>query len=383
MSIYLGNTKISGNSKELCFPLFTPVWQDHIVNNASWLRSNTFSWQSGSVYTSAYAHLVADIDGITSETETIAGTTITFYHAADDHKIILPDQEANADAIFTATGTAWYYILDTTNQRFKMPRSIHGNIVEKYESDGKWCRVWSDGWCEQGGIAISSNSNITITFLKEMADTNYNISISCSDADKNASNTTTAYWDKTTTSFGTNCSLGGVFYIEQISWEVRGYVANFPENTQYKYLYFYVGNTIQNETSVNVAGLAEDLNGKADIDLGNLSNAGKIVASGLGMPSNSYDDLTLGASGATYTAPADGYFFLHKSSGTISSAYLVGYNADASDYYDIAWGPNFAADDLSLVIPVKKDDEIIIYYTANGTTKNFRFIYAEGSKSLA
>ncbi len=57
-----------------------------------------------------------------SQTETIAGITITYYLADDGHKIILPDQETNANAIYTATGTAWYYILDTVNNQFKLPR---------------------------------------------------------------------------------------------------------------------------------------------------------------------------------------------------------------------------------------------------------------------
>ena len=373
-----GTLNVSSNVSA-SLPLFTYIWADHILNNASYLRSDTFSWQSGAVYVSAYNHLVDDIDGVTAETETIAGTTITFKRASDGHKIVDDTQVSNVEAIYTATGTAWYYILDTTNQRFKMPRSIHGNIVEKYESGGKWCRVWSDGWCEQGGLATSSNSNITITFLKEMADTNYNISISCSDADKNANNTTTAYWDKTTTSFGTNVSLGGVFYIEQISWEVRGYVANFPENSQYKYLYFYVGNTIQNETSVNVAELSEDLNGKADTDLGNLSNAGKIVASGLGMPSNSYDDLIFGADGATYTAPADGYFYLEAYQNSTAAGCGLGGS------YFATWQQAPGANNYLMrsYIPVKKGQVVTGYVYGTIRDVVFRFIYAEGSKSLA
>ena len=32
----------------------------------------------------------------------------------------------------------------------------------------------------------------------------------------------------------------------------------------------------------------------------------------LSMPSHTYDTLTLGASGTTYTAPADGYFLICK-----------------------------------------------------------------------
>lgn len=123
------------------------------------------------------------------------------------------------------------------------------------------------------------------------------------------------------------------------------------------------------------------LSGKADVSLANLTDAGKIVAAKMSMPSDTYDDLTLGATGASYLAPADGYFFLHKSCGTISSAYLAGYNQGSGDYYDIKWGPSFAADDLSLTIPAKKGDSVVLYYSANGVTKFFRFIYAEGSKS--
>lgn len=383
MSIYKGNTKISGNSKELCFPLFTPVWQDHIVNNASWLRANTFSWQNADVYVSAYNHLVDDIDGVTSETETIAGTTITFYHAADDHKIILPDQETNADAIFTATGTAWYYILDTANQKFKMPRSIHGNIVEKYQNGTDWYRVWSDGWCEQGGLIARpvSNQSITVDLLKAYKDTNWEYVdsmqlYSSTGGAWNVEHEASALMSKTTSSFTRYIGNGASY-----SWQACGYISNPPENTQYKHLYFYVGNTIQNETSVNVARLAEDLNGKADIDLGNLSNAGKIVASGLGMPSTSYEDLTLGASGDTYTAPADGWFLLRKFSNAVNQ--FMGFYPTSSDGVESEVVVSLANFDSAIYIPVRAGQEIVCFYNLGGNTAAFRFYYAEGSKSLA
>lgn len=60
---------------------------------------------------------------LTPQTETVAGTTITYYQATDGHKICLDDQESNVEAIYTATGKAWYYIVDTTNHQFKLPRS--------------------------------------------------------------------------------------------------------------------------------------------------------------------------------------------------------------------------------------------------------------------
>jgi len=108
------------------FSLFDFRFSDQILNNTSWLRADTFSWASGAVYVSAYEHLVADITGITAETETIGGYTVTFYRAADGHKICLADQETIVNDIFTTTGVAWYYILDIANQRFKLPRTKFG-----------------------------------------------------------------------------------------------------------------------------------------------------------------------------------------------------------------------------------------------------------------
>lgn len=124
MSIYKNGKLIAGGRQ--CMPLLSFMWADHILNDVSWLRADTFSWQSGSVYQAAYAHLVLDIDGKTLQSETISGTTIQFYLADDGHKICPASEESNVTAIYTATGVAWYYIIDTTNQRFKLPRTKFG-----------------------------------------------------------------------------------------------------------------------------------------------------------------------------------------------------------------------------------------------------------------
>ena len=105
-------------------PLLTSMWFDHIVNDISWLRSDTFAWQSGDVYTAVYNHLVNDISGKSASSETVGGVTISYYLADDGHKITT--DETSVENIYTATGVAWYYILDTTNHRFKLPRTKFG-----------------------------------------------------------------------------------------------------------------------------------------------------------------------------------------------------------------------------------------------------------------
>ena len=116
-----------GDDGALKFPLFSFLWADHQLNDVSWLRADTFSWQSGDVYTAAYEHLVNDIDGNkTAQTDTIGDITITYFLAEDGHKICLPYRESDLVALYEATGVAWYYILDTTNRQFKLPRTKWG-----------------------------------------------------------------------------------------------------------------------------------------------------------------------------------------------------------------------------------------------------------------
>lgn len=47
-------------------------------------------------------------------------------------------------------------------------------LEESYVNGTSWYRVYSDGWCEQGG-QVSINTNTTITLLKPYKDTNYNL----------------------------------------------------------------------------------------------------------------------------------------------------------------------------------------------------------------
>lgn len=347
-----GTLNVSSNVAA-ALPLFTSIWADHILNNASYLRADTFSWQSGSVYTSAYAHLVADIDGITSETETVAGTTITFKRATDGHKIVDDTQVSNVEAIYTATGIAWYYVLDTTNTRFKLPRS-------KYAFVGLRDNV--------GNYVAESLPNITGT-----------LSISSA----NFSNRSGAFNNGT----GTSNSLGGsgqfafntAYFDASASSSTYQNDAPVQQRATQAYLYFFVGNTIQNETSVDVAELAEDLNGKVDIDLtnldlSNLTNANKIIVSKMSTPSGVYDDLTVVASGGTYTAPANGYFCAripftaNQAFVFLNATQLLGNQATCNGTWT---GYSF--------IPAQKGD--VVYMRYNCTPNLVRFVYAEGSKS--
>ena len=103
----------------------------------------------------------------------------------------------------------------------------------------------------------------------------------------------------------------------------------------------------------------------------------KSTISGWSMPSSRYIDLTLGANGATYTAPANGYFYVKKNF-TTSGQYIWFELYNSTDVImDITfWGSNSGF--IGAFIPVSKGNKVVVHYTASGDTLSFRFIYAEG-----
>lgn len=108
------------------------------------------------------------------------------------------------------------------------------------------------------------------------------------------------------------------------------------------------------------------------VDLLKRSNKSEI--SSWGMPSNKYIDLTLGASGTFYTAPANGYFTIDKKSSS-ANQYVQFINVSVQLATNIQAPGTF---DIRAFIPVKKGQQLKINYNAGGEVVWFRFIYAEG-----
>ena len=110
-------------------------------------------------------------------------------------------------------------------------------------------------------------------------------------------------------------------------------------------------------------------------DITNVSNAGRSILSSMSMPSNKYINLTLGASGNTYTAPANGWFNLMKMAA--SQAENIHMITSSTDI--ISWGTTTNVN-VSLLLPVSAGDIVKITYTATGDVALFRFIYAKGDQ---
>lgn len=301
---------ILGNTNEL----FDFKWVDHELIRQDWLRADTFSWQSGTYYTAAYAHLVADIQDVTPTTETVGDYTVTYYQAEDGHKIVLPSMESTLQNIYTDIGPAWYYILDTTNQRFKLPRTKYG-FVGLRDTVGKYVAPGLPNITGQinpgggntanpfGGATTASGAfeRVNDGIQKTMGLSNENYT--CYNISLDASRSSSIYGQSTTVQ---------------------------PPATQ-MYLYFYIGEFSQSATEQTASLNATLFNGKVDLDFNNMNpsaNAKQTIVD-WGMPD--YGSRVSFSSGST--TPSNGWLELRHNENVDASV-----TVDGVKIYNHTWG---------------------------------------------
>lgn len=245
-------SKISG------FNLFDFKWSDHLINNISWTRADNFSWHSAAVYVSAYNKLLKEKERASTvlETETIDDITISFYRSENNYKICLPDQLANLTSLYEKTGVAWYYVIDTENKQFKLPRTKWGftglrNKAGDYVSESLPNIT--------GESSVHNNPDYTTTGAFGVTDTN------------KTGGAITSYDSYLNLTF--DASRSSSTYKDG---------APVQERATEMYLYFYVGNTVTVESEVNLDTLVTDVE-KLKKDSGGSLEIGDIGIAPLGI----------------------------------------------------------------------------------------------------
>jgi hypothetical protein len=143
--------------------------------------------------------------------------------------------------------------------------------------------------------------------------------------------------------------------------------AKFYPNQGNGSLYFYVGETVQNANLINAGRIEETLAKKVDMQQATMAS----------MPSDRKISITIGASGTSYTAPADGWFTVALLITATTSDATLALNTTAG----IKTSNNRAVKNgwHSMTVPVKKGDNAILWYDKTiDSTSSFNFIYAQG-----
>ena len=251
---YMGNVLVAegsgGGGSSL--PMFTPIWSDHLYNDASYLRADTFSWHNGDIYVTGYNTLLKEYNNENCVVETENG--VTYKRSPNGFKIASADQHDNIRYVFEQTGSAWFYLLDTENKRFKLPR-------EKAELQTQYPNTANVDVAVVGnGMALGLTDGTNNIGLF-----NQNINGWGIRANK------TAYGTDVGTGVGTvqdttNNSIGVTTEPTKSGLEGHGTADLTGIQTERintnakKYLYFYVGDYEREETEIEVGKLTEIIN---------------------------------------------------------------------------------------------------------------------------
>ena len=101
--------------------------------------------------------------------------------------------------------------------------SSKGILTESYTNGTSWYRVYSDGWCEQGGY---TKAGTTINLLKPYINTNYNIAMGVCSTSSDTAPTETKISIKSTTQFKFNQAYNGytAYNVASYEWRLAGYI---------------------------------------------------------------------------------------------------------------------------------------------------------------
>lgn len=155
-----------------------------------------------------------------------------------------------------------------------------------------------------------------------------------------------------------------------------------PQSVKVFY-YIALANDVKNSMQVDIDSIISSLNSKAEVNFTNVNNVGTSAAAGWGMPSDTGIPLTLGPTGTSYVAPANGWVYLAKVTGIDTNPTFIRLKNETtgliSEIAAIAGRSNCP----SVYIPVSKGDTFVATYDSTGAIQAFKFIYSNGSESEA
>lgn len=286
------------------YSLFDHKYSDHELNNLSWLKSEA-QWNAKTVYTDAYDKLFKVYNG----TEIVEGLSVK---------------------LSTETYTDYDFVLNTSDETFRLPLKTKLASGKSVIGNGMTLGL-TDGTNNAGTYFIANDVGLTVR-----------ANLYGSSVGNTASGT----------SFTSSKSVGITTDPTKSGLEL---------SDSGLYLYFYVGETVQNANLIDAGRINEQLSGLVE------------VGGSLGMPSNKYVNLTLGASGDSYTAPANGWLHLRTIK---STAGFTSFESSSGLRTESRTTINGTA--CTLYIPCKKGDTIGCFYDGVNTEIDFKFIYAVG-----
>lgn len=338
------------------FNLFDTKLTDHILEGEEafgWALQGTYTLSS---YTDFYAKCLAEKNAGVETQTTLGENTITTYNNANGHIYYdIADKDA-VDAYYNETGAAWYYGIDTENQRIFLPRN---DWFEQAASSG------AGEFTEAGLPNITGVINAQPNYHNGRFAFVANGCFTPSTVNQASFNTSVS-----------NDIGNTAMFDASLSDSIYGNANTVQPASVKKLLYICVGNTMVNESEVNVAKLTTDVQ-NLESNKASISDVPALAA-----PSSRHESLTIGASGTNYTAPAAGYFTMNAAKPNAGQVIFECQSKHiGSSRYVPAGGSFVVASSL-----VQAGDVVTLAYDGTIDTSitgaGFWFVYAEGSKEV-
>ena len=125
-------------------------------------------------------------------------------------------------------------LLDVANVMSEVNKTIRRSecaafVTETYQNGASWYRVYSDGWCEQGGTVDNGSYTAqyltSVTFLKPFKNTSYTANASVSESEHVQTSAVVGGKTITTMSVQGSCGYGNSYKVKSIDWFACGYIA--------------------------------------------------------------------------------------------------------------------------------------------------------------
>lgn len=123
--------------------------------------------------------------------------------------------------------------------------------------------------------------------------------------------------------------------------------------------------------TVAITSIQNNLENKLDKNLTNITSTTKELIGSYSFPSSKFDNLTVDGNGATYTAPADGWYCFRILNGGLA---LINQTKNIQSELQSSAGSH-----ITTYLPAAKGDTVSLDYF--GTVNFFKFIYAKGANN--
>ena len=330
-------------------PLFTAMAFDHVLSG-----DEAVGWAlQGSAVTSVYPEALAKIKQLFEDGADTVYRDVECKRSIDGRYIADISQKAKVDELFALTGVADFYVLDSVNNCFYLPKNKR---FYQFTEDTLAVNEFQEAGLPNitGDISVGTDgtSHNGVFGQKYYSNRNY----------------------------GAGANAGqGLTFDASFSNSLYGNSDTVQPTSSLKLLYYKVGDVIVNESEIDFSNVLSELNlleaQKADISLTNILPSATQFIAHQALPSDKYDDLSFVTSGNDYTAVSDGYFCFEIKGN--SGSWVLVYNI-ATDMASstVSAGTNGYFD---VFMPVKKGDICKISFL--GTMNRARFIYSQGASN--